>query len=103
MKLLACTVAIALGALPAFAREAAVPICELLQHPTRYDGKLIRTRGTTVGRDSGCGMAAPLWVETHDGRFGANLGRPETKAVTIIGIFHWRPSTEVPAILKELP
>jgi hypothetical protein len=94
--------AMALSAFPAFAHETSVSICELLQHPTRYDGKVIRTRGSTVAGTSGCGTVA-LWVEAHEGRFGADLGRPGRVPVNVIGVFHWRPSDQIPAVLTGLP
>jgi hypothetical protein len=95
--------ALTFSTLPAFASGMNVPICELLQHPTRYDGKLIRTHGTTVADNgSGCASTAPLWVETYDGRFGADLGRPGAIKVTVTEIFHWRPSAQDQAVLDEL-
>lgn len=96
-------IAMVLTAFPAFAHETSVSICELLQHPTRYDGKTnSNTRNNSVRYKRLRYRRAPL-VETHDGRFGADLGRPGRVPVTVIGVFHWRPSDQIPAVLKELP
>ncbi|HEY3638790.1 MAG TPA: hypothetical protein VGK90_11620 [Rhizomicrobium sp.] len=104
MKLLIGIIAMTLTALPAIAGEVTrVLICELLQHPARYEGKLVQTQGIAAGR-SGCRHSPTPWVETGDGRHGADFGRaaPGKGKVTVTGIFRWRPSSDTPAILHEI-
>ena len=72
-----------------------IDVCDLIQHPSHYQGKVVRVRGSN---GPACPSGEQLWIDSVNGTgifIGPYDSRPGVSMI-VRGTFHWAAGTDDP-------